>query len=887
MRLNPGITEVSKPRLWIGIENIMAPKNFIPSESTDFSNLAEEIQRKLVSAKDAQLSSEVGQRNETVLSNIMLPSEQSAQIIPLEKAVFASSSVTSETPISLIPDSQNSVGSKSLRSQSIIKSNQNVTEFNATENSAVNAKIEISGIALNQTREAEMQLPKLAYLGTAYSSESTRPVPASHAPIPEKEPSNENHAPTVTTSISNQLISEDAGFTFAVPPASFTDVDVGDHLSYAATQADGSPLPSWMVFDPATQIFSGIPLNENVGDITIRVTATDTAGSTATQNFHIAVANTNDGPVASAAITDQVANEDAGFTFTLPAGSFTDVDVVDQLSYTTTLIDGGPLPLWLSFDPVKQTFSGIPANGDVGDIAIRVTAIDLAGASATQNFNISVTNTNDGPVITSVGNIAVLENISGAVHQVTATDVDVGDTITYSLSGADAALFNIDVVTGAVSFKASPNYEAPADEGGNNVYDVTVNASDGTNTAAKDVAITVTNVNEGPTVTSAATASFAENATGTVYTAAATDPDAGTTLSYSISGADAALFNIDAVTGAVSFKASPNYEAPADAGGNNVYDVTVNASDGTNTAAKDVAITVTNVNEGPTTIAVTGPQSVQETVTSGGTIGTACDPGAVQPVVATLTANDPDAGDTTTYSLVGGTPGLFTVSGNQIKVAAGASFDYETTPSYTLAVRATDSAGNTYDQSIIVNIANYAGAYAGTAGNDTATGTSEEDTNSGGAGNDTLYGGAGNDVLDGGTGDDTLNGGTGNDTFIGGTGADTVDYSSATSGVTLSFAATDGNGVGGQFVNSTAGGYNGEAAGDTFSGIEAFVGTTYADAVGGGSVGMTFTLAAAMTYLTPMQAMLFLTLFTAAAAMIPSGQALAMIHSTVAQVTTT
>ena len=49
----------------------------------------------------------------------------------------------------------------------------------------------------------------------------------------------------------------------------------------------------------------------------------------------------------------------------------------------------------------------------------------------------------------------------------------------------------------------------------------------------KAVAITVTNVNEAPTITSGAAASFAENAAGTVYTAAATDPDAGTTLTYS------------------------------------------------------------------------------------------------------------------------------------------------------------------------------------------------------------------------------------------------------------------------------------------------------------------------------------------------------------------
>ena len=124
---------------------------------------------------------------------------------------------------------------------------------------------------------------------------------------------------------------------------------------------------------------------------------------------------------------------------------------------------------------------------------------------------------------------------------------------------ADAALFNIDATTGVVTFKSSPNYEAPGDAGGNNVYDITVGASDGTVTTTKDVAISVTNVNEGPVFTSATTASFAETASGAAYTAAATDPDAGAVLTYSISGADAALFDIDATTGAVTFKSSPNY----------------------------------------------------------------------------------------------------------------------------------------------------------------------------------------------------------------------------------------------------------------------------------------------------------------------------------------
>ncbi|MEK0196327.1 VCBS domain-containing protein, partial [Microcoleus anatoxicus] len=141
---------------------------------------------------------------------------------------------------------------------------------------------------------------------------------------------------------------------------------------------------------------------------------------------------------------------------------------------------------------------------------------------------------------------------------------------------ADAALFNINSSTGAVTFKASPNFEAPSDVGGNNVYDFSVVASDGTLQTSKAVALTVTNVNEAPVVTSAATASVAENvSTSTaVYTAAATDPE-NTSIIYSLTGADAALFNINSSTGAVTFKASPNFEAPSDVGGNNVYDFSV------------------------------------------------------------------------------------------------------------------------------------------------------------------------------------------------------------------------------------------------------------------------------------------------------------------------
>src|SRR6185503_921362 len=115
------------------------------------------------------------------------------------------------------------------------------------------------------------------------------------------------------------------------------------------------------------------------------------------------------------------------------------------------------------------------------------------------------------------------------------------------------AKFQINSSTGALSFVSAPNFETPTDTGGNSVYDVIVQASDSTLSDTQAVAVTVTNANEAPTVTSGATASVAENTTA-VMTVTASDPDAGTTFTYSISGGvDAAKFAINSSTGALTF----------------------------------------------------------------------------------------------------------------------------------------------------------------------------------------------------------------------------------------------------------------------------------------------------------------------------------------------
>ena len=585
---------------------------------------------------------------------------------------------------------------------------------------------------------------------------------------------NVNEAPTVTSAATASFAENGAGTVYT---ATATDPDAATTLTYSISGADAALFNINATTGVVT--FKSSPNYEAPGDAgannvyDVSVTASDGTNS-ATKAVAISVTNvSNEAPAFTSAATASFAENASGTAYTATAIPDTGKTLTYSISGTDAAkfnINSATGVVTFKSSPNYEAPTDAGAN-NVYDVS--VTASDGTN-SATKAVAISVTNVNEAPTVTSAATASFAENATGTVYTATATDPDAGTTLTYSITGADASLFDINATTGAVTFKSSPNYEAPTDAGGNNVYDITVGASDGTNSATKAVAISVTNVNEAPTVTSGTTASFAENAAGTVYTVAAMDPDAGATLTYSLTGTDASLFNFNATTGVVTFKSSPNYEAPTDAGANNVYDVSVTASDGTNSATKAVAISVTNVNEAPTGITVTGPLSVQETVVSSGTIGTVYDPGTIQPVVATLAAVDPDAGDTLTYSLVGGPAGLFAISGNQIQVAAGASFDYETTPTYALTVRATDSAGQTFDQTVSVNVSNYAATYTGTAGNDTATGTSEEDTMSGGGGSDKLYGGDGNDTLTASTGGSTLDGGNGNDTIYGGNGNDII-----------------------------------------------------------------------------------------------------------------
>ena len=187
------------------------------------------------------------------------------------------------------------------------------------------------------------------------------------------------------------------------------------------------------------------------------------------------------------------------------------------------------------------------------------------------------------------------ENDTTTVATYSITDPD-GDGTTWSVAGTDAARFSISSA-GELTFRSSPEYEAPNDANTDNVYEVTVRASDGNLTATLDVEITITDVNESGAITGPTSVDYPENGTDIVATYSATDPEDDDVI-WSIAGTDAARFSINE-DGALAFLDPPNFEMPLDSDGNNVYEVQIHSGGDEEGGGLSVRVEVTNANDAP------------------------------------------------------------------------------------------------------------------------------------------------------------------------------------------------------------------------------------------------------------------------------------------------
>ncbi|MER2490826.1 putative Ig domain-containing protein, partial [Catenovulum sediminis] len=222
---------------------------------------------------------------------------------------------------------------------------------------------------------------------------------------------NVNDAPVITsTEITSGL--EDVLYSYTLTA---NDVDAGDTLVYSATT-----LPSWLTFDTGTQVLSGTPTNDDIGSHSVVLAVTD-GNETVSQSFAIQVDNVNDAPViTSTEITSGL--EDVLYSYSFTAS---DVDAGDTLVYSATT-----LPSWLTFDTGTQILSGTPTNDNIGSHSVVLSVTD-GNETVNQSFTIVVDNVNDAPVITSTEITSGLEDVLYS-YTLTASDVDVGDTLVYS-----------------------------------------------------------------------------------------------------------------------------------------------------------------------------------------------------------------------------------------------------------------------------------------------------------------------------------------------------------------------------------------------------------------------------------------------------------------------
>jgi len=232
---------------------------------------------------------------------------------------------------------------------------------------------------------------------------------------------NVNYAPVAPT-LQNQTINQDVSFNYTF--AAFTDVDIGDELSYTAQN-----VPSWVTFDPGSRNFSGLPTNANVGTSTITVTAKDSSNATANASFTLTVVKVNYAPVAPVLI-NQTMNQDVSFNYTFEAFTDRNTSYGDVLSYSALNV-----PNWVTFYDGSRNFSGLPTNANVGTRTITVIATDLSGATASATFTLTVVNVNDSPVAPVLINQTVNQDASFNYTFEAFTDVDssYGDTLSYTV----------------------------------------------------------------------------------------------------------------------------------------------------------------------------------------------------------------------------------------------------------------------------------------------------------------------------------------------------------------------------------------------------------------------------------------------------------------------
>ncbi|WP_344917962.1 Ig-like domain-containing protein [Azospirillum formosense] len=228
--------------------------------------------------------------------------------------------------------------------------------------------------------------------------------------------------------------------TASLAASGFFKSAAGTYTLNASSAAAAQAALRLLDFQPVAN--RAAPGSQEITAFTVTVTDADGASVTNTTTS-VNVLSVNDAPVLAQALGTRNVDQGQAFSYTIPAGVFTDADTGDSLTLNATSGDGSALPAWLSFDAATGHLSGVPGNADVGTRTVRVTATDSSGATVSDLLTIEVGNVNDAPVAANdAGDTDRLTPVTViASNGVLANDMDLdaGDHLAVSAVNGDAA----------------------------------------------------------------------------------------------------------------------------------------------------------------------------------------------------------------------------------------------------------------------------------------------------------------------------------------------------------------------------------------------------------------------------------------------------------------
>lgn len=490
--------------------------------------------------------------------------------------------------------------------------------------------------------------------------------------------------PPTSTTLSSYSIEENNSLFDPVGNFITTDPDDGDTFSYSLVAGGGdSGNSSFRIVGNELQANTTFDY-ETTTSYSIRVRTTDNQGNNIDGNYTVTIDDLNDVVTLDFDLTNNTINENAANGTLVGTLNPINANIAAQVNFqfiagigdTDNALfnrSGRDISLSGSADyEAKQTYS------------IRVEANDQ-GTLVEKVLLIQVNDVNEAPTLVNVSTTTIQENnVVGQVVAVLSTnDPDAGDTFTYSFASAEPE-FTID--GNLIRSNETFNFERVPPIN----YNVTIRSRDAGFQFSPDrmVSFVITNQNEAPTgIALSSTNIFENNAAGSlVGTASTTDEDDGDSFTYSIVSGfgddDKFEFSGDQLQSTELF----NHEELSS------YTIRIQTEDAAGAQfVEDFTISISDATEVPFDIELSN-QSINENNAAGDVIGT-------------LSAQDPDEGDTFTYFVLTSPADGFSfdiANGNEL--VADEAFDFEDQDSYTINIQVRDQTNRSYTESFTISI---------------------------------------------------------------------------------------------------------------------------------------------------------------------------------------